>query len=254
MITIDSKLTLVTGLHIGGADDGMKIGGVDSPVMKREVFCDDNGEVGFGHKRKIEEPYIAGSSLKGKVRTLLEHYFKLIDPIHADGKPIGSNNSHGDKAYTDLIVSLFGDSADGRNLRTKNKDKIEKIEVTRAVFRDCFITQEVRKAYLSNQINLFESKYENVIDRKTGTTIAGGLRQIERVPSAIEFDFTINIRVFKDDNKALLKNTILLGLKLLELDALGGNGSRGYGRVRFDNISDEIKELDEKIKNEINQN
>jgi len=254
MITIDSKLTLVTGLHIGGADDGMKIGGVDSPVMKREVFCDDNGEVGFGHKRKIEEPYIAGSSLKGKVRTLLEHYFRLIHPIKGDGKPIGSNNQYGDEKYRDLIVSLFGDSADGRNLRTKNKEKIEKIEVTRAVFRDCFITQEVRKAYLNNQINLFESKYENVIDRKTGTTIAGGLRQIERVPSAIEFDFTINIRVFKDDNEALLKNTIFLGLKLLELDALGGNGSRGYGRVRFDNISDEIKELDEKIKNEINQN
>lgn len=254
MKTIDSKLTLVTGLHIGGADDGMKIGGVDSPVMKREVFCDsESGEIGFVHKRKIEEPYIAGSSLKGKVRTLLEHYFKLIDPIHADGKPIGSNNKHGEKAYTDLIVSLFGDSADGRNIRTKNKDKIEKIEVTRAVFRDCFITKEVRKAYLENRINLFESKYENVIDRKTGTTIGGGLRQIERVPSAIEFDFTISIRVFKDDNESLLKNTILLGLKLLELDALGGNGSRGYGRIHFNDISEEIKELDEKIKNEINK-
>ncbi len=253
MITIDSKLTLVTGLHIGGADDGMKIGGVDSPVMKREVFCSEEGEVGFGHKRKIEEPYIAGSSLKGKVRTLLEHYFKLIDPIHADGKPIGSNNKHGNKAYTNLIVSLFGDSADGRNIRTKNKENIETIEVTRAIFRDCFITKEVRKAYLNNKIKLFESKYENVIDRKTGTTIGGGLRQIERVPSAIEFDFTLTIRIFKDDKEELLKNTIFLGLKLLELDALGGNGSRGYGRVRFDNISDDIKELDEKIENELNK-
>ena len=62
MITIDSKLTLVTGLHIGGADDGMKIGGIDSPVMKREVFCDENGVVGFGNQRKSNEPYIAGSS------------------------------------------------------------------------------------------------------------------------------------------------------------------------------------------------
>ncbi len=263
MITIDSKLTLVTGLHIGGADDSMKIGGVDSPVMRREVFCSDNGEVGFGNTRRIEEPYIAGSSLKGKVRTLLEHYFRLIHPIEGDGKPIGSNNKYGDEKYRDLIVSLFGDSADGRNIRTKNKEKIEKIEVTRAVFRDCFITQEVRKAYLSNQINLFESKYENVIDRKTGTTISGGLRQIERVPSAVEFDFTLTIRVFKDDNESLLKNTILLGLKLLELDALGGNGSRGYGQVRFDELkvdnelvalNESIKELDEKIKNEINQN
>jgi len=250
MITIDSKLTLVTGLHIGGADDGMKIGGVDSPVMKREVFCNDKGEVGFEHKRKIEEPYIAGSSLKGKVRTLLEHYFRLVDPI-GDGKPVGSHSTFGEPKYRDLIVHLFGDSSDGRN--AKKDKKIEQIEITRAIFRDCFITQDVRKAYLSNKIKLFESKYENVIDRKTGTTIGGGLRQIERVLSAVEFDFTLSIRVFDETNRELFRNTILLGLKLLELDALGGNGSRGYGRVRFDDISDDIKELDEKIKNEINK-
>ena len=250
MITIDSKLTLVTGLHIGGADDGMKIGGVDSPVMKREVFCDENGEVGFGYKRKIEEPYIAGSSLKGKVRTLLEHYFRLVNPL-GDGKPVGSNSSFGNSKYRDLIVHLFGDSADGRN--SKKDKEIKEIEITRAIFRDCFITQEVRKAYLSNKINLFESKYENVIDRKTGTTIGGGLRQIERVPSSVEFDFTLSIRVFDETNRELFENTILLGLKLLELDALGGNGSRGYGRVRFDDISGDIKELEEKIKNEIDK-
>jgi len=250
MITIDSKLTLVTGLHIGGADDGMKIGGVDSPVMKREVFCNENGEVGFGYKRKIEEPYIAGSSLKGKVRTLLEHYFRLVNPL-GDGKPVGSNSSFGNAKYRNLIVHLFGDSADGRN--SKKDKEIKEIEITRAIFRDCFITQEVRKAYLSNKINLFESKYENVIDRKTGTTIGGGLRQIERVPSSVEFDFTLSIRVFDETNRELFKNTILLGLKLLELDALGGNGSRGYGRVQFDDISGDIKELDEKIDDEINK-
>ena len=30
-----------------------------------------------------------------------------------------------------------------------------------------------------------------------------------------------------------LVDFLLQGLKLLELDALGGSGSRGYGRVRF---------------------
>jgi len=251
MITIDSKLTLVTGLHIGGADDGMKIGGVDSPVMKRDVFCNENGEVGFNHKRKIEEPYIAGSSLKGKVRTLLEHYFRLIDPIKGDGKPIGSNSLFGNIKYRDLIIDLFGDSADGRN--SKKDEKSKYIEITRAIFRDCFITKEVRKAFLKNEIKLTESKYENVIDRKTGTTIGGGLRQIERVPSAVEFDFNMSIRVFEGDNEQLLKDTIVLGLKLLELDALGGNGSRGYGRVRFDNITGDIQELKARIDDEINK-
>ncbi|CAA6826712.1 MAG: CRISPR-associated RAMP Csm3 [uncultured Sulfurovum sp.] len=248
MITIDSKLTLVTGLHIGGADDGMKIGGVDSPVMKREVFCDENsGEVGFGYKRKITEPYIAGSSLKGKIRTLLEHYFRLVDPL-GKGSVVDSKSSFGNETYRNLIIKLFGESA--------GNDGIEgEINITRAVFRDCFITKEVRKASLDGKIKLTEEKYENTIDRKTGTvdSRSGGVRQIERVPSAVEFDFTMSLRVFEKDSEVLFKNTILLGLKLLELDALGGSGSRGYGRVRFDDISGEIKELDEKIKNEINK-
>jgi len=255
MITIDSKLTLVTGLHIGGADDGMKIGGVDSPVMKREVFCDSNGIVGFNTSaRKSSEPYIAGSSLKGKIRTLLEHYFRLIDPIHG-GSVIDSKSNFGDKKYRNLIIKLFGESA--------GNDGIEgEINITRVIFRDCFITDAIRKASLNAKIELFEAKYENVIDRKTGTTIGGGLRQIERVRSAVEFDFNMSIRVFYNDNEELFKNTIILGLKLLELDALGGSGSRGYGRVRFDELkidnklielNKSIKELDEKIKNELNK-
>jgi len=268
MITIDSKLTLVTGLHIGGADDGMKIGGVDSPVMKRKIFANkksgelgfplfnDDGEITNGLLQR-EEPYIAGSSLKGKIRTLLEHYFKLVNPI-GDGRPVGSNSKegklkHGNPDYIDLIVALFGDSSDGRNF---NKDKkIKKVEITRAIFRDCFITKDVRTAYLNDKIELFEAKYENSIDRITGTvdSKSGGVRQIERVLSAVEFDFNMSIRVFGEDKEKLLKNTIILGLKLLELDALGGSGSRGYGRVRFDDISGEIKELDKEIENEINK-
>jgi len=246
MITIESKLTLVTGLHIGGADDGMKIGGVDSPVMRREVFCDEtSGKVGFSYKRKSSEPYIAGSSLKGKVRTLLEHYFRLVDPL-GKGSVVDTRSNFGDERYRNLIIKLFGESA--------GNDGIEgEINITRTVFRDCFITDAVRKASLDGKIKLFEEKYENVIDRKTGTTIGGGLRQIERVPSAVEFDFTMSIRVFEKDNEELLKNTILLGLKLLELDALGGSGSRGYGRVRFDNIEGKIEDLRKKIDDEINK-
>ena len=245
MTTIDSKLTLITGLHIGGADDGMKIGGVDSPVMKREVFCNEEGVVGFSHQRKITEPYIAGSSLKGKIRSLLEHYFKLIDPV-GKGRVVDSNSSFGEQKYRDLIIKLFGESAGNDGLKNE-------INITRAVFRDCFITQDVRKAALDNKVELFEAKYENVIDRKTGTTIAGGLRQIERVPSAVEFDFSVSIRVFPNDNEKLLKDTIILGVKLLELDALGGSGSRGYGRVKFNEIVGEIEELRESIDNEINK-
>jgi len=240
MITINSKLKLISGLHIGGSDDSMKIGGVDSPVIKRDVFVNDNGEVGFGEgfDRAINEPYIPGSSLKGKVRSLLEHYFRLIDPL-GKGKVVDSSSNFGEKQKRDLIIKLFGESA-GEN---------KSANITRVIFRDCFITKDVRKAYIENKINLSEEKAENVIDRKTGTTINGGLRFIERIPSAVEFDFDLTIRTFDGDDKELFENTIKLGLKLLELDTLGGSGSRGYGKVAFSEIKDSLEDLQKKVEN-----
>jgi CRISPR-associated protein Csm3 len=262
---ITSSLKIVTGLHIGGGDDSMKIGGVDSPVLKREVFSDKDGNISFpkfddkgnitNGLTKITEPYIAGSSLKGKVRSLLEHYFRLINYLEQDKEKRGAvvdskTDFEGmDKNKRDLIVKLFGESA--------GKDK--SANITRLIFRDCFITTDVRKASINNKIELSEVKYENVINRITGTTKDGGLRQIERVPSGVEFDFDISIRYFEEDNKELFENTLKLGLKLLELDVLGGSGSRGYGKVLFDKFKDEdLKKLSEEIekdlKNETNKN
>ena len=242
IITIESKLKLISGLHIGGADDAMKIGGVDSPVIKREVFCNEKGIVGFGkeYNKKITEPYIPGSSLKGKIRSLLEHYFRLIDP-NGEGLVVDSSSKFGDSKKRDLIVKLFGESA--------SQDKSPNI--TRLVFRDAFITEDIRQLFLENKISLSEEKFENVIDRRKGTTIQGGLRQIERVPSGVEFNFGVSLRVFEGDNKNLFENTLKLGLKLLELDALGGSGSRGYGKVEFSDIKDDIETLAKNIEEEL---
>lgn len=235
---IKSKLKLITGLHIGASDDAMKIGGIDSPVLKREILANDDGEISFNGTNSISEPYIPGSSLKGKVRSLLEHYFRLIDPS-GSGDIVSSQSDFGDKKKRDLIVKLFGENA------TNNV----KPPITRLIFRDCFITKEVRKAKLENRVELFEEKPENVIDRITGTTKKGGLRHIERVPSGIEFDFEVSIRIFEDqnDNEELFENTLKLGLKLLELDTLGGSGSRGYGKVKFSDITEDINDLSDKV-------
>lgn len=246
MVTINSKITLISGLHIGGGDDSMKIGGVDSPVLKREVYANEtDGQISYdSNARKLTEPYIPGSSLKGKIRSLLEHNFGLIQSSDVvDSK----TRIDGKEKYIDLIVKLFGES--GANKKNSNdKD----IQITRALFRDCFITNEARKAYIDEKIELFEEKHENVIDRITGTTKKGGLRHIERVQSAVEFDFNLSIRTFKDDDAELFENSIRLGIKLLEVDALGGNGSRGYGRVSFADIDGDIeslrKKIDEKLK------
>jgi CRISPR-associated protein Csm3 len=234
------KLKLITGLHIGASDDSMKIGGVDSPVITREVLADNEGEVSFGGTNKLIEPYIAGSSLKGKVRSLLELYFRLIDPTESDerkrGIPINSKATFGDKKKRNLIIKLFGE---GSEFKGSN----EKFNLTRVIFRDCFITDKIRKATIQNRIELFEEKAENVIDRVTGATRNGGLRHIQRVVSSVEFDFDLSIRVFDGESRELFENTILLGLRLLELDALGGSGSRGYGKVKFDEIGKSIEDL-----------
>jgi len=243
MKEIRSKLKVVTGLHIGADKSSMSIGGVDSPVMKRKVFCDEKGEVGFfENSREITEPFIPGSSLKGKIRFLLEHYFQLVN-FAGDGGVVDSESTYGNAKKRDLLVDLFGESADKK---TSSK-------VTRFVFRDSFITKDVRKAYLENRIDLTEEKYENVIDRKTGTTgqAQGGLRQIERVVSSVEFDFSVTIRTFKGDDEELFEDVLKLGLKLLELDALGGSGSRGYGKVEFSDIKDTIEKLYRKVEDKL---
>lgn len=234
------RLKLITGLHIGASDDSMKIGGVDSPVITREVLADDKGVVSFGGTNKIIEPYIAGSSLKGKVRSLLELYFRLIDPTESNEKkrgiPVNSTLTFGDKKKLELIIKLFGE---GSEFKSSKKE----FNLTRVVFRDCFITEKIREAVIQNRIELFEEKAENVIDRVTGATRTGGLRHIQRVVSSVEFDFDLSIKVFDGEDRVLFENTILLGLKLLELDALGGSGSRGYGKVEFSAIEKSIEEL-----------
>jgi CRISPR-associated protein Csm3 len=256
--TIESRIKLLTGLHIGGSDDTMKIGGIDSPVLKREVYVDRDNNLKFprfDEKGDIEnsvvkviEPYIAGSSLKGKIRSLLEHYFRLINPT-GEGEVVDSNTEFDwvdeskrdlNKKRRDLIVKLFGESA-----KKDNSDK--KLNITRAIFRDCYITKEVRRAKIENKITLFEDKTENVINRVTGT--AEHPRHIERVPSLVEFDFSLSIRVFEEEERELLRDTLLLGIKLLELDALGGSGSRGYGRVEFSDINESIEELASRVNN-----
>jgi CRISPR-associated protein Csm3 len=74
-------------------------------------------------------------------------------------------------------------------------------------------------------------KFENTIDRVRGT--AQDPRPLERVPAGVEFDFNMSLKLFDGDDKEQLIGLVKKGLKLIELDALGGNSSRGCGQVRF---------------------
>ena len=249
---MQTKLRILTGLHIGGSDDTMQIGGIDSAVIKREIFAIEDGSINYdGTGKKITEPYIPGSSLKGKVRSLLEHSFGLIVEQKIKlgekaGKPIDSNFAKSLDGIlqkkANLIVTLFGESAG-------NGDK-SNTKITRAIFRDTFLTKESRKLYLDDKIKLSEEKAENTINR---VSVMANPRFMERVPAGVEFDFEVVLRDFQEDKNLPLSKTIELGLLLLQNDALGGGGSRGNGKIEFEkfqnieNLKLKIKELMEEI-------
>jgi len=203
ILSLNGKIELLSGLHIGGGDDTMKIGGIDNQVIK-----DIN----------TNKPYIPGSSLKGKMRSLLEWNLGLVGI--GNGEPFSSkllkdeifqDSSKKDDAIN--LIKLFGVSAnDGENFG-----------ITRISVADCSLIDEGLKTS--------ESKYENVIDRKKGTAL--NPRQTERVPAGIKFEFNIRLKVLENDNEKVFKDMIEKGLSLIENDYLGGSGSRGYGRVLF---------------------
>ncbi len=203
---IVGEIEILTGLHIGGGDDVMKIGGIDNPIVK-----DIN----------TNKPYIPGSSIKGKIRSLLEWHIGVVGI--SGGKPLGSDKlqdpifkDEQKKKDAENLIKLFGDS------NTKNNGEFG---ITRISISDCKLNET------SNKMVLSEAKYENVIDRKSGT--AQHPRQIERVPAGIKFDFDIRVKILENDNEKELMDMLNKGIELLELDYLGGSGSRGYGRVKF---------------------
>ncbi len=216
---ITGKIELISGLHIGAGDTELRIGGTDNPVVKHP---------------HTNEPYIPGSSIKGKVRSLLELASGLLIKQN-NGKPIGTSIlkqlKDNEKESALAILKLFGVSG-------ADSQEQETIGPARASFADAFLSDESRIMVQGLQLSYFEIKSENSIDRIKGT--AENPRFTERVAPGLKFNFSITLKVMEGDGD--LKSTLLKGLKLLEHDALGGSGSRGYGRVKFEFDSKEIQE------------
>jgi len=212
-----------TGLHIGGSNDEIKIGGIDNPVIKNPLTND---------------PYIPGSSLKGKIRSLIEWQFGVVD----DGKPVSVVDKDGNKKSNferaKKIVKLFGNG-----ITIKNSQIAKEIGPTRVSFADCSLAN---KKELLEKNALIEEKTEVTIDRFSGTVGGGGPRQMERVPAGAKFKFSITLLEFEGDEE--LEAILALGMKLLELTNLGGNGSRGYGKIEFNKIEGLGKKYVEKGK------
>lgn len=211
---IKGTITLKSGLHIGAGDTEMKIGGTDSPVVTHP---------------HTNEPYIPGSSLKGKIRSLLEMRSGLM--VKTEGKPLGHKDLKGlegtELSDCENILKLFGASG--------SESDESSLGPCRASFADCPIEVEYKESALMDHLAFTEVKSENSIDRIKGTALSP--RFIERVPSGVKFSFCITLK--KLDENENLEDFLLQGLKLLEMDALGGSGSRGYGQIKFSFTDDE---------------
>lgn len=188
-IEISGTLEVVTGMHIGGSSAFSAIGAVDSPVVK---------------DTRTNQPMIPGSSLKGKMRSLLAKRYNEFKAEKPDDD-------------AECLTDLFGSAKKGQ------------VKTSRLLFTDMFLENmdELKRAGLTGAT---EVKFENSISRATAVA---NPRQIERVVRGAVFPLQLIYEV-EDEEKMISDFQILKeGFELLEYDYLGGNGSRGYGRVKI---------------------
>jgi CRISPR-associated protein Csm3 len=169
-LKLKGVLRVRSGLHIGAGKDAIEIGGIDNPVVKHPYSGD---------------PYVPGSSLKGKARFLLEWAFNCVR--HQDGRAFGfdDDDAKTGKAGADVILRLFGTAA-SREAWSHGP--------TRLIVRDAPLNADWRKEIVDDGRALTEDKTEVSIDRIAGKALDGGLRQTERVPAGARFDVEIGFR------------------------------------------------------------
>lgn len=251
---IQSTLIIETGLHIGGSGENLDIGGLDKPVIRDPITL---------------QPYIPGSSLKGKLRSILERWFNK--PLNRSGGS-GTYRYESDDledGFSDInndqyiafqganncpISRVFGSTAktcwikqavaseqdlDFNEIREIQGETYSKIKgrnaPARLIVRDAHLKPESVQKLQNLDTGLFmtEWKFENGIDRITS---AANPRQLERVPAGSQFNFELSYTVEREDQVIEDLQNIAIALAILEDDALGGHGSRGYGKVKFQNF------------------
>jgi CRISPR-associated protein Csm3 len=256
-IRITSTLTVETGLHIGGGGETLDIGGLDKPVIRDPI---------------TQNPYIPGSSIKGKLRSILERW--LNKPLNRRGGSETFRYESDDlvDGYTEIakgqyvayegartcaVSRVFG-STGGMHCwvpeTVANSEELERRDPdppsatinnstyvavkgrnapARLIVRDCHLlpTSVERLKKVDTGLNMTEWKFENGIDR---ITAAANPRQVERVPAGAQFQFEIVYTVENPEQALEDLRNLAIAIAILEDDALGGHGSRGYGKVRFE--------------------
>ncbi len=207
---LSGKIVVKTGLHIGAGNDKVEIGGMDNPIIRNPL---------------THEPYIPGSSIKGKMRSLMEWKFDKLKSTGGKVCPCGLPDCP--------VCRVFG-SANTKSDEAKDRGP------TRLIVRDAVLTKEWKEKFRSGN-SIVEEKNENSLNR---ITAEANPRPIERIVPGVEFDFEISYRVIdtgdngKTDEK-YFNEVVLESLKLLQDDYLGGGGSRGNGQIEFKDLVDE---------------
>lgn len=213
---ITGKIVVKTGLHIGAGNEKVEIGGMDNPIIRNPL---------------TQEPYIPGSSIKGKMRSLLEWRFdKVINPSGKPGEPCSCGKADCP------ICRVFGSA----NKSGKGDSSENAKGPTRIIVRDAVLTKEWAEKFNQGK-PIVEEKNENALNRITAQATP---RPIERIVPGVEFDFEIAYRVIDTGDsgeldKKYFNSVVLEGLKLLQEDFLGGGGSRGNGQIEFKDLHDE---------------
>lgn len=203
-IVVRGKIHALTGIAIGGTNSAMAIGGVDKGVIRNPV----NGQ-----------PYIPGSTLKGKMRSLLELQHGTIGATE-----MGIVKNGPSENYDHRSTKLFGNAVKNQN---------DKQRPSRVIVRDAYLDKnQADSDFFKNTDLLYtEVKTEVVIDRITSRAMP---RQLERVPAGTRFDFEMVLNIFEEDNEKNLIEDMFSALRLVQSDYIGGAGSRGSGQIQFE--------------------
>lgn len=195
-IQITGVIELKTGLHIGGSSAFAAIGAVDAPVV-RDV--------------RTDAPIIPGSSFKGKLRSLLAREYNTALAKKPDDD-------------AECLTRLFGCAKERQAKRS------------RVLVSDMFLLNEEELRGQGVQ-SMTEVKFENSINRATAVA---NPRQIERVIRGTRFglDILYDFSYEEGQEQEIVEDMTVLGegLRLLEYDYIGGSGSRGYGKIRFEDV------------------
>ena len=214
---ISGKIVVKTGLHIGAGNEKVEIGGMDNPIIRNPL---------------TNEPYIPGSSIKGKMRSIMEWKLDKINKGNNNPKDLGKPCPCGKTECQ--VFRVFGSANSTKSEEVKGRGP------TRLIVRDAVLSEDWKKKFDEGK-SIVEEKNENSLNRITAEATP---RPIERVVPGVEFNFEISYRVIDtgDNGSTDEKNfneVVLESLKLLQNDYLGGGGSRGNGQIEFKDLVDE---------------